>query len=134
MVEEEPGKLLRSLEEELLKNETRKSAERLRKLLAEDFVEFGSSGRIYNREAIVTALAAEPSAELELSSFEMRELAPDLALVTYRTCRIGPSCDQRRSLRSSIWKRGDGRWQMLFHQGTPIGTRTAGAPVEARSA
>jgi hypothetical protein len=42
--------------------------------------------------------------------------------VAYRTVsRISTTGEQRRTLRSSIWKRIDGRWQMIFHQGTAMG-------------
>jgi hypothetical protein len=51
---------------------------------------------------------------------QARELAPGLALVTYRAIRAAPGALAVQSLRSSIWACRDGRWQMLFHQGTRI--------------
>jgi hypothetical protein len=47
--------------------------------------------------------------EVTVQDFATRELAPDVVLVTYKTAS---------ALRSSIWKRIGGKWQMIFHQGT----------------
>nr|WP_242947776.1 hypothetical protein [Desulfosporosinus lacus] len=49
----------------------------------------------------------------------MKVLAPDVVLATYRAVKSNESREEmRNSLRSSIWKFLDGRWQMVFHQGT----------------
>jgi hypothetical protein len=111
--------LLRDLEEELLKPEVRRSADRLSYLLADEFIEFGSSGRIFDKRQIIDALqqeTADTAQPLTLLNFAVRRLAPDVVLVTYRA-----TIQHRREsrLRSSIWKMIEGRWQMLFHQGTP---------------
>lgn len=42
---------LRELEERLLQTDVRKSPEELDQLLADDFVEIGSSGRLFNKKA-----------------------------------------------------------------------------------
>jgi hypothetical protein len=108
---------LRLLEEELLDPEIPKSSERVGRLLADDFTEIGSSGIAYDRRGIIEALQREaegPVVGATLSDFTARSLAPDVALVTYRTTRAGQS-----RLRSSIWKQIQGRWLMVFHQGTP---------------
>jgi hypothetical protein len=60
-------------------------------------------------------LRQEPPAQCFLTHFKTLVLAPGVVLVTYRAGRQHGS---EASLRSSIWKRIDGRWQMLFHQGT----------------
>jgi hypothetical protein len=115
--------LLRNLEEELLKPEVRRSADRLSYLLADEFIEFGSSGRIFDKRQIIGALQQETADTAQpptLLNFAVRRLAPDVVLVTYRATIQ----DRRESrLRSSIWKLIGGRWQMLFHQGTPSEAR-----------
>jgi hypothetical protein len=47
------------LEQQLLQPSTRRDATALTSLLAEDFREFGSSGRVYTRQQIIDALATE---------------------------------------------------------------------------
>lgn len=112
---------LRQLEERLFQPEVRQAAEEVAGLLAEAFVEFGSWGRVYSREESVEALRDEPLMQRSLSHFKTSVLAPGVVLVTYHARRqrldgrVGPL---ELSLRSSIWKLIDGRWQMMFHQGT----------------
>lgn len=112
----------RDLEVKLHRPEVRRSPEAVRALLADEFVEFGSSGRVYNKTSIIEALAEETTAEAalipEVHHFAAQSLAPDVVLVTYRSSRRTDGTARRTTLRSSIWKLIDGRWQMTFHQGT----------------
>ena len=87
-----------------------------------DFLEFGSSGRVFTREQMVAELAAEPSTlDLTLSDFSVLAASSGWALVTYRSTRRDPATGRSRTaLRSSTWIQHNGRWQVLFHQGTPI--------------
>ena len=43
-------------------------------------------------------------------------LAPSIALLTYRIAREAKP--PVHTLRSSVWKRTKGQWQMIFHQAT----------------
>ena len=110
---------LRSLEEHLLSTEVRANAEALGRVLHDDFVEFGSSGRIFDKRTIIGALAQETPWQYTLSEFHAETLCEDIALVTYRLS-VGESAStpQRETLRSSIWKRVAGEWKLFFHQGT----------------
>jgi hypothetical protein len=101
------------LEEDLLQPATRRSAEAIASLLASDFCEFGSSGRVFNRQQVIEALQKEAPARFSIRDFRVTLLAADAALVTYQA-------EQQASvsLRSSVWVMRDARWQMLFHQGT----------------
>ncbi|MGV1789197.1 nuclear transport factor 2 family protein [Rhizobium sp. A37_96] len=116
---------IRRLEEKLHLPEIRQSPEATGNLLAEEFVEFGSSGTIYDdRNSLIASLAAEksetPSPPIIARDYAFQSISPDAVLVTYRSIR--PAAEDRPArhvLRSSIWRRIDGRWQMIFHQGTP---------------
>jgi hypothetical protein len=109
---------LRHLEELLLQPDVRASAERLSALLADEFVEFGSSGRAFNKKQIIQALRSETPSKRSLSRFASTMLSENIALVTYRVTRGSRAGKPVRTLRSSIWRRSHGRWQMIFHQGT----------------
>lgn len=115
---------LRELEEQLLRPDVRHSREQVAALLADEFREFGSSGRIYDKQQILEELEDEGPARLSLSEFATVELAPGIVLATYQSSRqLGENESgepEIRSLRSSLWMLRDGRWQMLFHQGTRI--------------
>lgn len=122
-MEENPSlpELIRHLEERLLQPDVRRSANELAELLADDFIEFGSSGRIYDRSATIAALQDESPVEISLADFQAKMLAPDVVLATYRAIRSASEAAlPAQSLRSSIWKQIDGRWQLVFHQGTPL--------------
>jgi hypothetical protein len=127
-VDVDPGLVahLRHLEEELLRPGVRRSRAPLEALLAPDFVEVGRSGRVYDREAIVGALAADaddpsgwPVARIE--SFAVRLLAASVALATYDSVHEGDDGPRTVARRASIWRQGGaGDWRLAYHQGTPV--------------
>jgi len=122
----ETTQCIRDLEESLLDPRVRRSREALGDLLAEEFLEFGSSGRRFTRAQIVEALVAEAEDEprFSLADFSVLVLAPNVALATYRAeARGAHRSGPRDSLRSSVWILRSGRWQLLFHQGTPGAAR-----------
>ena len=106
---------LQALEEELLLPDVRKST-RLTELLADEFIEFGSSGRVYTKADLVAVLQAETPVTQTTSDFRVTAPAPDVALLTYRI--RSDSQPPVHTLRSSLWVRARGRWKMVFHQGT----------------
>ncbi|HEV2976079.1 MAG TPA: DUF4440 domain-containing protein [Casimicrobiaceae bacterium] len=111
---------LLSLEQRLLKPEVRRSRDAVAPMLADNFAEFGSSGRVYDKEGVIRALKENPSMPATISDFKATNLAPDTVLATYRITRQAlPQEPQSQSLRSSVWQRIDGRWQLVFHQATP---------------
>jgi hypothetical protein len=112
---------LERLERELLDPAVRRDRNRVDALLHDDFLEFGSSGRMWTRTELLDLLVTEDYFPPAMEAFDCRMLAPDLALVTYRTMRADPQTAARRTVnRSSIWVRANGTWRMRFHQGTPV--------------
>ncbi|MFD9627269.1 nuclear transport factor 2 family protein [Peribacillus muralis] len=105
---------LRQLEEKLLKPEIRTSQKELNQLLADNFFEFGSSGKVlYKDERIGEEGIGE--VKMTLSDFEIHPMSEEIVLTTYRIFNV---VNKQHSLRSSIWKITDGSWKMIFHQGT----------------
>jgi hypothetical protein len=105
---------LLELEGKLMDPDFRRDRKQVAALLAEDFVEFGSSGNEWSRERILDLLETERDwTEPQVEDFKVRVLGPDAALATYRTVR-----PDMGSLRSSVWIREAGAWRILFHQGT----------------
>jgi hypothetical protein len=112
--------LLIGLELRLLDPQVRRTPEAVAILLADSFVEFGSSGRVFTKSEIVAELAEEESRTVKARGFASQELAPGVVLLTYRA-----SADGVETLRSSVWvDAGDG-WRMAFHQGTKVPPITA---------
>jgi len=116
-MQEDLSTLLRELENKLLDPTVRQSPAELGRLLADEFVEFGSSGNVYRKKDCASGI---PTVRVDISDFQAKLLAPGLALVTYRAFNHEPSRPHLAyTLRSSIWKLSGGQWRMIFHQGTP---------------
>ncbi len=110
---------LERLELLLMDPAVRRNRDRVAELLTEDFLEFGSSGRVWTRETTLELLATETYSPPTVESFAGRTLGRDVVLVTYRTVPTTGATDGRTAtLRSSIWTRELGSWKMCFHQGT----------------
>jgi hypothetical protein len=110
---------LLGLEKLLMDPVFRKNRDEVDMVLAEEFREFGSSGRIWSREEILHLLATEPAqAPPCVVDFAVQIIAADTALVTYRAIRAESNS---ATLRSSIWVLRGSRWQVVFHQGTREG-------------
>jgi hypothetical protein len=107
---------IRELEESLLEPSLRKSG-RVADLLADGFVEIGSSGQTFTKEQAMAFLGAESTTRYTAADLKVQLLAPDVVLATYRACRHAEP--PVFTLRSSIWVQREGQWQILFHQGTP---------------
>jgi hypothetical protein len=102
------------LELALLEPGHRSNPDQMRSGLHPDFVEYGSSGRVWDRTSVATA-AVDTAVPFEVADVRARRLGPDAVLLTYRTTAGG-----RSALRSSTWIRDvGGPWLLLFHQGTP---------------
>jgi hypothetical protein len=110
---------LRRFEEALLDPAVRNDRTRVSHFLAEDFFEFGSSGKVWAREEILGLLATEQYDPPVIESFECRLIAPNVAHVTYRAVHTNAATGKRQiTLRSSIWSEISGAWRICFHQGT----------------
>jgi hypothetical protein len=91
--------------------------------ISDDYWEVGASGTVYGREEVLDVLERryadpgyDPMAGLELSDFACRDAGAGTWLVTYRLRQ-----DARLTRRVTVWRREDGRWIALYHQGTVIG-------------
>ena len=104
-------KLIEALEQSLLSASVRQSTEQLNKLIADDFLEFGSSGKVYNKQDCIKP--DDIPRKFVVSDFKIKELSKDVTLATYKTTENGVT-----SLRSSIWQRYGDEWKLIFHQGT----------------
>ena len=112
------AELLRA-EMTLLDPSVRHDPSRVSAFLADDFFEFGASGRVWTRDQILELLATEEYAPPIVEDFACHRIADEVVLVTYRTVRINKELGHREAaLRSSLWIRRSGTWKIRFHQGT----------------
>jgi hypothetical protein len=82
---------LRALEVELHHPGVRCSRARLLQLLHPEFHEVGRSGRAYDRETVIGYLLEQTSHPVvDSDHFALAELAPGVALLTYRSAHVDP--------------------------------------------
>ncbi|MBW6421654.1 DUF4440 domain-containing protein [Rhizobium sp. XQZ8] len=108
------------LEKALQTREVRSSAEKIGELLSPDFREFGRSGLAYTFEDIITRLVAEAGLNnTDIADFSVSVIAENVALAVYRGIRTEEDGSRQFTNRSSLWRLdADGKWRMVFHQGT----------------
>ncbi|HJW00201.1 MAG TPA: ribonuclease HI family protein [Arthrobacter sp.] len=112
--EKSPEEIVEALERELLGPEVRGDIGRTGVLLHPEFMEIGSSGRVWTRDAMMMALEEDPGERTELEILGADRIGTSAVLLTYRSyARSGTI------LRSSLWVLDNGRWRLRFHQGTP---------------
>ncbi|MFE4450359.1 DUF4440 domain-containing protein [Streptomyces sp. NPDC056796] len=102
----------------LLDPVVRASADALDALLHPGFREIGSSGTLWERDAVIAMLTdpgAPRPAPLTASRMRGDRLAADLVHLTFDT-----ECGGLRSHRSSLWRRTRDGWLLYFHQATPF--------------
>ena len=104
---------LHALEERLLHPDREPNRNELTSLLASDFREFCTSGRIFDIQQLTNALLTTKPRPATMSHFYVTPLNETSALVTYHITTTNST-----SHHSSIWVQRNGKWQMLFHQGT----------------
>jgi len=102
-----------ALELSLLQAPTRFDRNHLEQVLDDEMVEFGKSGKIYDKRSIVQALESEGSGPAPADYLEMVDanalLSAETVLFTYRL-RVRPRSGSKAvtSLRSSIWRKNGG--------------------------
>ncbi|NFF82548.1 DUF4440 domain-containing protein [Clostridium botulinum] len=108
-------------ETDLLKSEIRKSSEKINQILANDFIEFSSSGKeyYYKNGDVFQDEMDNTQFNWEIVNFRIKELSSDCILSMYKLIKHNEIDENKKySLRSSIWKYTTGKWKMFFHQGT----------------
>ena len=111
--------LVMHLERELLEPATRANAARVRELLADDFLEVGASGHSFGKSEVLSWLPSESGKSFSVTSMQAATLSEGVILITYAAEKSHQgqiTC----SLRSSVWVKGIGGWQMRYHQGTVV--------------
>ncbi|MEC9342573.1 MAG: nuclear transport factor 2 family protein [Pseudomonadota bacterium] len=108
------------LEESLWTTATRCDDAYMDEIFAEDFVEFGRSGRVWSREDMLPGSSGGGEIRAELAGMSVRSMGGAIVLVTYQSA-ISRKGGTEFANRASIWSRG-GKfgWRLRFHQGTPV--------------
>jgi hypothetical protein len=112
--------LLQELETRLMDPEVRRG-DAASELIADDFMEFGGNGRIFNKADALAVMKRHAPRVSAIEEFTVRELSPTIALATYRVRSQGNAGSPGRvSVRSSLWVQRNSKWQITFHQATLV--------------
>ena len=119
-MEEDIKETIFNLEKELQKPDVRKSIEKLDELISDDFQEITSSGVVTTKSDCFVNLPAAPEINFEMTDFKINILSKEIIQSLFKTKKTIVGTDKvSYSMRSSLWKNENGKWKMLFHQGTP---------------
>ena len=103
------------------------SEKKLNTLIDDAFIEIGSSGTHYNKTDVIQWLSIDDQSVRSGTDFSARLLVNNLVLLTYISHIQNVSgAPIKKALRSSIWRKQDDIWQMVFHQGTPMADNSSG--------
>ena len=89
--------------------------------MCDEFWEVGASGSIYSKQTVIeTLLERYKDSEYQdiwkTSDFKLTRLAHDTYLLTYNLIQ-----DQKRyTRRSTIWRKENEQWKIVYHQGTVV--------------
>lgn len=89
--------------------------------VCDEFWEVGSSGNVYTKQYVIESLLdrynnSSYQEVWEISDFETTKIAQDNYLLTYVLLQN----KTRRTRRSTIWRKINEQWKILYHQGTVI--------------
>ena len=110
---------LTRLEESMWIEASRFNEEFMQNALASDFFEFGKSGKMHTRDAVLRTVRRAINNTLPLRDLEIRLLDENTAQITYIS-ETGSGDGRLLARRSSIWSKTSRGWQLRFHQGPPI--------------
>lgn len=123
-MKKELEKLIERLEIELLQPDVRRFGKRMMELLADDFLEFGMFGKMFNKQEMIkhiTGSTSEPNEKYEAMDFEATKIAAKTIRLTYKASIENINTGEKFwTLRCSIWQKRGNAWQIIFHQGTII--------------
>lgn len=108
------------LERTLWDPQSRNDPEIVDRLLHPDYLEVGSTGRLWTRDEVLEPVGPFTA---ELTELAAAELVPGAVLVTYTS--VVPDLSGVDEVTGgpvrcmSLWLQCDGRWRLRFHQGTP---------------
>ena len=101
-------------ERDLLSAAQRSSRKYLNAILADEFIEIGQSGRLYDKASIIAALLASPQTHASMADLSVKRLSQDLILASYKT--VNPMRRTHPVCRHSLWQKLGEKWQLLYHE------------------
>lgn len=100
------------LEKSLLKIEFMTDIAYLDEIFDDKYIEIGKSGKMFNKQDEINALsAAKEDRKIDIYNFTCDEIGENVYMIHYIT-----KDDKDNIFRTSIWKKKDNQFRLLFHQ------------------
>jgi len=108
------------MELKLLDKNIRNNKNELIKYISKEFIEYGASGRIYTYDDTISFLPIEEKQiEYKIIKMDSKTLSENIILLLY-IIEINNGFENIITNRSSIWKKDNNNWKIIFHQGTKV--------------
>jgi hypothetical protein len=106
-------------EEQLLRNDIRNDAEKIKELIDDNCLEILSSGNQRVFKSGETRGTSDGELYIIGDTATLIDLADDCKILVYSAGKVNNN-KRLKSIRSSVWKKTDSKWKMVFHQGTDV--------------
>jgi len=108
------------MEFKLLDKNIRNNKNELIKYISKEFIEYGASGKIYTYDDTLKYLPKEKyQLEYKILKIDSKILSENIVLLLY-IVEINNEKEKIITNRSSIWKKDNNNWKIIFHQGTKV--------------
>ena len=103
------------------------SVKNLNLLIDDEFIEISSSATHYDKTDVIQWLSTEDQSIRSGTDFLAKLLGNNLVLLAYVShIQSALGAPVKKALRSSILRKQDDIWQMVFNQGTPMAGKSSG--------
>ncbi|MCW8444165.1 DUF4440 domain-containing protein [Fluoribacter gormanii] len=93
----------------------------LAELIDDEFIEYGSNGKMNDKNEAVRWLAEPSPLEIRGMNFETKFLSEDVILLSYISeIKENHGSESKFSRRISIWRKKNSTWTMILHHGISI--------------
>ena len=104
-------------EEQLLENDTRNDADKIARMIDKDCLEFTASGKQYNYRPGELFGVRDGVSYIDSKTIRFIDLSGDCKLMLYTAVKVNKNI-RNKSVCSSVWKKKENDWKILFHQET----------------
>jgi hypothetical protein len=123
MISKELEEHLIAKEMDIVAAQERRDFSAVAAVLAEEFHEIGSSGKLFSKSEVLNAIQEVRIIDYSFDHFKLLPIDDEYVILTYiatvkRSHQGKEHCN--RAHRSSTWMKRDGSWLVVFHQATPL--------------
>lgn len=108
--------LILGYEMDFFKKEFCDNMQNLNNRIHDEFIEFGKSGQVFDKDSIINYLNnLDSDRDIDIQSFVLKDLKDDILVANYISNEKETGT---KALRTSIWIKEHSDWKLYFHQGT----------------